>query len=81
MGKWKGRLGKDHIGIWKDILESKYGSWRTLDDVKDSNHESWWWRDIKRITSDKQRHNWFTKNIKWNIGECNKILGGVERNR
>jgi len=40
LGKWRWRLGKDHTGIWKDILESKYGSWRTLKDVKDSYHES-----------------------------------------
>jgi len=40
LGKWKWILRKDHTRIWKDILESKYGSWRTLDDGKDSNHES-----------------------------------------
>jgi len=73
LGKWRWRLGKDHTGIWKDILESKYGSWRTLEDVKDSYHESWWWRDIRRITSGGQRDNWFSRNIKWSVGKGNRI--------
>lgn len=63
----------DHTGIWKDILESKYGSWKTLEDVKDSYHESWLWRDIRRITSGGQRDIWFSKNIKWSIGKGNRI--------
>ena len=28
-GKW--RLGKDELGLWKEVLLSKYGSWRALD--------------------------------------------------
>jgi len=27
LAKWKWRLGTKDQGLWKDILESKYGSW------------------------------------------------------
>jgi len=73
LGKWKLRLGKDDKGLWKDILCSKYESWSTLDVGKDSNHESWWWRYIRRICGDEQRDNWFTRNIRWSVGEGKKI--------
>jgi len=31
LGKWKCRLGTEKSDLWKDVLESKYGSWRMLD--------------------------------------------------
>jgi len=36
------------VGLWKEILESKYATWRELDNREDSREKSWWWRDIKR---------------------------------
>jgi len=34
LGKWKWRLGKEEQGLWSDILFSKYGSWKALNDKK-----------------------------------------------
>ena len=65
---WKGGQG-----LWKDILDSKYRSWRVLDEIKESNHESWWWRDIRKICGGGQNDNWFDSNLKWSIGKGNKI--------
>jgi len=42
LGKWKWRLGKEELGLWKDIVLSKYESWRELDDKKVCSHDSWW---------------------------------------
>ncbi|XP_027905945.1 uncharacterized protein LOC114165552 [Vigna unguiculata] len=30
LAKWKWRLGVEDHGVWKQILDSKYGSWRVL---------------------------------------------------
>ena len=30
LGKWIWRLGTDKGGLWKEILVSKYGGWRSL---------------------------------------------------
>jgi len=40
-----------------------YGSWRRLDDNEDSNYESWWSRDIRKIWTGGGKNNWFDKNI------------------
>jgi len=47
----------------KQILVSKYGSWRGLDDNEDSNYKSWWSRDIRKIWRGDGKDNWFDKNI------------------
>jgi len=28
--------------LWKDIIESKYGSWRDLNNARCGKGESWW---------------------------------------
>jgi len=33
LGKWKRRLDDEHSSMWKMILDSKYDSWRGLDDI------------------------------------------------
>jgi len=73
LGKWKWRLGKEEPGLWKDIVLSKYESWRKLDDKKVCSHDSWWWRDIRKICGGGCKENWFDKNIRWNRGIGNKI--------
>jgi len=30
LGKWIWRLGYEKTGLWKEVLESKYGGWREL---------------------------------------------------
>jgi len=65
--------GKEDPSLWKEILDSKYGSWRVLDEAKGSKLESWWWRDIKNLCGKGQKTNWFNKNLRWNKGKGNKI--------
>jgi len=73
LGKWKWKLGKEDPSLWKEILNSKYGSRRALDEAKDSKLESWWWRDIKKLCGKGTKNNWFNKNLRWNKGKGNKI--------
>ncbi|XP_068483236.1 uncharacterized protein [Phaseolus vulgaris] len=46
-GKWIWRLGTDIRGLWKEILDSKYGGWRSLREDNKSNRGSLWWKDLK----------------------------------
>ena len=39
-------------GLWKNILESKYDTWRNLNNKQENRKESWWWKDMRRATSD-----------------------------
>jgi len=32
---------------YKEILESKYGNWRVLNNKENPKKESWWWSDIR----------------------------------
>ncbi|XP_068477323.1 uncharacterized protein [Phaseolus vulgaris] len=47
--KWIWRLHSRKGGLWKQILESKYGGWRSLKESRVYNKDSLWWRDLKGI--------------------------------
>jgi len=49
LGKRKWRFGNEERGLWRDILISKSGSWRVLNESKDSKNEFRWWKDHKRV--------------------------------
>jgi len=49
LGKWIWRLHSHKGGLWKQILESKYGGWRSLKESRVYNKDSLWWRDLKGI--------------------------------
>ena len=49
LGKWIWRLSQTKGGLWKDILESKYGGQRSLKEQRLLNSDSLWWRDLKEV--------------------------------
>ena len=49
LGKWIWRLGTDKKGLWKEVLESKYGGWRNLKTQRNNILDSLWWRDQKEV--------------------------------
>jgi len=49
LGKWIWHLCSDKGGLWKEILKSKYGGWRSLKEGRLHNKDSLWWRDLKGI--------------------------------
>jgi len=49
LGKWIWRLGSDKGGLWKEILVSKYGGWRSLREEGKSRRSSLWWKDLKVV--------------------------------
>jgi len=42
VGKWKWRLEIEKKGLWREILVSKYGSWRDLDSCIERSNELRW---------------------------------------
>jgi len=49
LAKWKWRLGMEDQGVWKHILDSKYGSWRMLNESNTSRTASRWWKDLHKV--------------------------------
>lgn len=49
MEKWIWRMSYSKGGLWKEVLDSKYGGWRNLKVSKTNKNESLWWRELKEI--------------------------------
>ena len=49
LGKWIWRLDSNKGGLWKEILISKYGGWRSLREEGKSCRSSLWWKDLKVV--------------------------------
>ena len=61
--------------MWKDVLESKYGSWRTLNlNIPVQNkHRSRWWMNLSKVSLFDQDNNWFESNMVWQVGDGSKF--------
>jgi len=49
LGKWIWRLVSDKDGLWKEVIESKYGGWRSPKEFRSSHMEFLWWKDLNGI--------------------------------
>jgi len=49
LSKWIWRWGLAKGGLWKEILDSKYGGWRNLRAEGKPCRGSLWWRDLKEV--------------------------------
>jgi len=45
----KRRLGKDEMGLWRDLLVLKYDTLRGLRSEIDNRTECRWWRDLRNM--------------------------------
>jgi len=69
LAKWKWRLGTEDNGLWKQVLESKYGSWKNLNDPITLRFASRWWKDIHKVCGSTTRGLWFDNSVQWVVGE------------
>jgi len=46
LSKLKLRLESVEEGLWRDVLEARYGSWRNLDITLVHRNQSLWWKDL-----------------------------------
>jgi len=56
-------LSIEEEGLWIDIINSKYESWRSLDSIESNKGESRWWRDLRSISGNSEGGKWFNKNL------------------
>jgi len=49
LAKWKWRIVVEVVGLWKEIIDSRYSSWKDMKVTMEDRKSSIWWRDICRI--------------------------------
>jgi len=73
LAKWKWRLGTEDNGLWKQVLESKYGSWRNLNDPIVLKSASRWWTNIHKVCGGTLQGLWFDNSFEWVLGDGKKV--------
>jgi len=73
LGKWIWRLGSENGGLWKKILDSKYGGWRSLREEGTSRRSSLWWKDLKEVWASEGWGRSFEDGFEWNVGNGKDI--------
>jgi len=73
LAKWKWRLGVGEKGVWRNIIESRYGNWREMRKFMVDKKSSYWWKDLCLICEVDKVSNWFDRRIKWKHGNGGKI--------
>jgi len=63
---------EDH-GVWKQILDSKYGSWRMLNEPKTCTVASRCWKDIHKVCGNIESGKWFDNCIEWVAGDEKRV--------
>ncbi len=68
LGKWIWRLGSVEVGLWKEVLLSKYGGWRSLGAEGTDRSCSLWWKDLKEVWSAEGWGRSFEDSFDWKVG-------------
>jgi len=65
-------MDSPEIGLWKEVLESKYGSRRLTNspEPKRNRYTSRRWKDLTKV---EQGDNWFNSNMVWKVGSGEKV--------
>jgi len=55
LGKWTWCLNSDKGGLWREVIDSKYGGWRGLKDQPSINCKvSLWWKDLMKVWNSEE---------------------------
>ncbi|XP_068461619.1 uncharacterized protein [Phaseolus vulgaris] len=75
LAKWLWRWCSTERGLWKEVLESKYGARGLLNSIapKRNRYTSRWWNDLLKVNLFDQGDNWFNQNMTWEVGSGEKI--------
>ncbi|XP_068485032.1 uncharacterized protein [Phaseolus vulgaris] len=75
LAKWIWRMGSAEKGLWKDVLESKYGLWSMTNSFTSNRirYKSRWWNDLSKVNISDQEDNWINSNMVWQLGSGDKI--------
>lgn len=66
-------MGTEDHGIWKQVLDSKYGSWRNLNVITVPTNASRWWKEIHKVCENVESGIWFDNCLEWVVGEGQKV--------
>jgi len=67
--KWKWRFVAVEEGLWRDILEARYGSWRNMNISLEHRNQSLWWKDLCQTCGKGIQSNLFDCRSKWILGD------------
>jgi len=56
-------------GLWRDILQARYGSWRNMGDTSGLTKVSMWWKDLIKVCGNDIQGNWFDCRFQWCVGD------------
>jgi len=73
LGKWIWGMGLVKGGLWKEILEDKYGGWRSLREGGKNCRGSLWWKYLKEVWSSEGWGRNFEDAFKWKIGDGREV--------
>ena len=75
LAKWKWRFGITKQGLWREILQARYGCWRDMGVCSVSSKVSVWWKDLIRVCGNVIQGNWFDSRLQQCIrdGRCVKF--------
>ena len=77
--RWIWRLGTNKGVLWKEILDSKYGGWRSLREDGKISKGSLWWKYLMEVWASEGWGRSFEDGFKWNVGD-GKIISLCEDN-
>ena len=66
--KWHWNLFHHKGELWARVLDSKYRSWRSLDESRSNTSDSIWWWDLRHVCNASGEEGWFRGSIEWKIG-------------
>jgi len=72
--KWIWHLSLSKGGHWKEILESKYGGWRSLKEQRFLISNSLWLRDLKEVWKLEIWERSFEDNSRWEVGNEKELF-------
>ena len=64
--------------MWKEIIESKYGSWRSIDQDNSNMKESTWWTNLKKVCRNSTEGKWFNEHLSWKLSRGNRIIFWID---
>jgi len=59
--------------LWKEILDSKYGGWRSLRAEVKPSRGSLWWKDLKEVWALEDWGRSFEDGVEWKVGDGKEI--------
>ena len=58
LGKWRWNVFHHQEELWAKVLDSKYVSWRSLDESRRNSRDSIWWQDLSIVCNSSEEGSW-----------------------